>query len=86
MKNISARDYDVFMPEFDFEATPTGDDFFITNDGDAFSWSTKGQTMKVGMEGIAQAASLISEYAKQNNASGNIWLLDGDKRKYVGKI
>lgn len=87
MKNISARDYDVFKnPEMDFEKTPTGEDFFISSDSDGFSWSTSGETKGKAIASITRATASIGNWAKAHNKSGKVWLLDGDSRKYVGQI
>jgi len=87
MKYISARDYDVFKnPERDFEKTPSGDDFFISDDGENFSWSTDGETIGTGLPSITRATVAIKNWAAVNDKTGSVWLLDGDTRKYVGKI
>jgi hypothetical protein len=86
MKNISARDYDVSKTQFDFEKTPSGSDFFISDDGEGFSWSTNGKTLGSKMTSITRAAAAINQWAKIHDVSGSVWLIDGDKRKYVGKI
>lgn len=86
MKNISARDYDVFKPEFDFEKTPAGSDFFIVSDVNGFSWSTNGQTLGTGIGSITKVTSAIRKWATANDKTGKVWLLDGDSRKYVGQV
>ena len=87
MKNISARDYDVFKhPEAPFEKEPSGSDFFIVIDGDGFSWSTNGNTIQSNIGSITKATSEIRKWAASNNLSGKVWLLDGDSRKYIGEV
>lgn len=86
MKNISARDYDVFKSQFDFEQTPTGADFFISSDKNGYSWSTDGKTMGKDIGSITRTTSIIKSWAEANNKTGKVWFIDGGSRKYVGQI
>jgi hypothetical protein len=86
MKNISARDYDVFKTKLPFEENPTGSDFYISTDANGFSWSTNGETLGQGVSSITRATSAIKMWATANNKTGKVWLLDGTSRKYVGEI
>lgn len=87
MKNISARDYDLFTkPELPFEQNPVGSDFYISDNIDGFSWSTNGKTIESKLNSITRATSSIKRWAQSNNASGKVWFMDGTARKYIGQI
>ena len=86
MKEISARDYDVFKnPGAPFEQTPSGSDFYITEGPDGYSWSTNGETMADGFSSLTRATISVREYAKAKEASGVVWFISGTERKYIGE-
>ena len=86
MKKLSARDYDVFKPEFDFQKEPSGSDFFISPNGDGFSWSTNGKTLADSISSITRATHSIKTYANEKNLTGKVWFISGNERKLIGNI